>query len=224
MNRRGFASILIVTGLVMSSASASERRQKAAWDWTDGERIAALLDVGARAARLEARRGRHADVAVDTAVQMEDRKPVDAISGERDPHLFFEWELFDHLIAITYGDNLPAREAFREAKARDAKGLFEVPPDFWDRLGAVAAPFISDRQRERELLRSPMPDAQRNAALEVLYDQLCRDRYAALQNAKEEFGPAFRRFLYGPIARGLNTTSYAERDLEVVTHVARGCE
>lgn len=228
MKRALFTLSLLLTGLARSSEAPAEAPKKPAWEWTDEERIAALRDPEAAAARLRAHKAQMhlGGIGVEGSGHTAPlREPVDVIDGRRDPHLFFEWELFDHLIATTFNDsNVQARDSFRRIRVRDAAGIFEVPPEFWERLGAISAAFIEDKRREREVAYSDRPTAEQNGDSTVLYDALCRDRIAALDAAKREFGPGFRRFLYGPVASGRSMASTARRDVDRLLWVGRGCQ
>jgi len=221
---------LIVLGCVLTTTAMvadPPRRPKEPWEWTDAERIAALSDPAAAAARLAAHRER-----MQTDGMSDERSdglaagfadPIDVINGKRDPHLYFTWELFDWLVAICYVDDPHTRETFRAIKEREAKRTVGgLPPDFWERLDAISAAYRGDLQRERQA--PSIPDAAtRNAEMKAVAALLCHDRHTAFQEAKQEFGPWFERFLYKVIAPGKSAFVLEKTDPQIKMHVGRGC-
>ena len=180
----------------IAAAAGDERANSAArrpWEWSDSERLVERSNDAA-AARRAARYT--ADL----------HGVYDFIDGSREPHLFFEYELFDHMMLAAYTDDTRTREVYRETK-EDIRRSLGLPDDFWDRVGAIAAAYRKDRLEERRLglatTRSPRHEAEEQAVMR----QLCRDRWDALAALRREF-PRFREFLYTAIGASMTSTIF----------------
>jgi hypothetical protein len=143
----------------------------------------------------------------------------DRIRGEHDPHLFFEWELFDSLMRMTYAEDDRSREVWREIheEHRRAVGL---PDDFWERLDTITAAYRKDRVEERRLGLSRTRSAIHAAETEAVSKALCRDRALALAALRREF-PRFSEFLYTAIGSSGSMTILYKSE-ESVRRMARG--
>ncbi len=175
---------------------------KPAWAWDDSDRITARMDDAA--ARVRVRRDRTRKSATGPATESVSTEPVDVIDGKYDPHLFLPFELFDQLMTMGFADDVRTRAVYRAIKDpyRQRLGL---PEDMWERLESIAAPYRSDRKRERENAFSSLPATERLAEGKEIAMLLCRDRYAALQEADRQFGPSFKRFLYEAVASSMSS-------------------
>ena len=149
-------------------------------------------------------------------------KPHDVIVGSREPQLFFPFELFERALTLAYADDAKTREAYREAKEYQRKAL-GLPSDLWERLDAISTVYRADRRREREIALSTDPNLNRSAELQLVDKAICRDRFAALNEARAEFGPAFIRFLYVAVAPETTTVVFRRPDAKVLTFVNGGC-
>lgn len=195
-------AIILLIDLVIFATTLSAADDAA--QWTDRDRFAARADAAAAAARLK----RHPAV-VASAARVAPRAmsagpvaaPYDVIDGSDDPHLFFEFEVFDSFVNFAFPSDPRARRAYHESveKYRTRLGL---PEDMWQTLEAITAAYRDDRARERAAGLSDSP--KRDAELALLTGPLCRDRFAALEEARREFGPAFTRFLYTAVAPGMS--------------------
>jgi hypothetical protein len=177
------------------------------WQWSDRERLAERSNDASAARRAAGRRAAEPHV-------------YDVIDGSDDPHLFFEFELFDQMMRMAYAGDALTREVYREMKdpLRQSTGL---PQDFWDRVGAIAAAYRHDVLEERRLGLAKVRSPQHEAEQDAVSLQLCRDRHAALAALRQEF-PRFSEFLYSAIAPNMSMTSH-EPAPELEQVVVGGC-
>ncbi|HEV7765115.1 MAG TPA: hypothetical protein VGQ76_08950 [Thermoanaerobaculia bacterium] len=200
---------------------------KQPWEWTDAERIAALTDDTAVAARLRAYRASQPPAAT-FAVEGIANDPIagvyDRIEGRRDPHLFFRSDLLDMVATMAYADESMTRNAYRHSK-EDALEALGLPADFWETLEVITAAYRADRKDEKHNAFSDRSEAEKNAGQEVIYARMCRDRRAALREAEERFGPKFVQFLYTAVAPTMTRTILRKIDPEELRRVtAEECE
>ena len=177
--------------------NARETPRKQPWEWTDEERIATLLNDADAAARVGRETASSSAARVETTAHPDAPRPYDVIDGSRDPHLFFEFELFDRLVTMAFADDEATRRAYRAMKDQHLQRL-GMPADLWQRLEPLVVPYRATRTRHRELASSGPRGNGRELAL--IRSQLCRDRVAAIAAARTEFGPQFSKFLYSAIA------------------------
>jgi hypothetical protein len=178
------------------------------WQWSDDDRLAERSNDASAARRAAGRRAAEPHV-------------YDVIKGSHDPHLFFEYELFDQMMRLAYADDATTREVYRETKeaVRQSVGL---PADFWDRVGAIAAAYRHDRLEERRLGLAKVRSPQHEAEQDAVSIQLCRDRAAALASLRQEF-PRFSEFLYSAIAPHVSMTVLRKPDHELVQFIGGEC-
>ncbi len=198
------------------------------WEWTDSERIASLTDPAAAAARVRLDRASDgSSIRYQVGGSSGDNtaaEPHDVISGSRDPHLFFAFELFEHAVKLAYADDPRTRVAYREALEEERKAL-GLPDDLWARLEVMTAAYRADRREERRIGLSNLADVGKHAALNANYALLCRDRRAALKEAEKAFGRTFIRFLYTAVAPTLKRTILRRVTAEELQALVNGeCE
>lgn len=181
---------------------------KRPWQWSDEERVAALLDDAAAAHRMENHRARQREnrLTVETSAIELTTGPVDVVDGRRDPQLFFPFELFQQLIKMAYATNANVRLTYRASK-NDQRVALGLPEDMWDTLDAIAAAYRT-AQFENSRGRHTAAD-------------LCRTRHSALIEAQATFGPSFTRFLYSAVAPDV-VRQYIRRPDRTILTVAKG--
>lgn len=136
---------------------------KQPWEWSDAERIAALTDDTAIAARLRAYRASEPPAVtykVDGAVSDLAAAPHDVIVGSRDPHLFFPSDLLDMVATMAYADESLTRNAYRHSH-EDARKALGLPADFWESLEVITAAYRADRKDEKHNAFSDRSQAER---------------------------------------------------------------
>jgi hypothetical protein len=204
------AFLAAVLSAISVAAIASPATARRPWEWSDEDRLAERSNDTA-AARRAAARG-----------HVQPETVYDVIDGSRDPHLFFEFELFDQMMMLAYADDARTREVYRESKdtLRQAAGL---PADFWERVGAIAAPYRKDRSDEKRLGLATARSRQHEAEQNAVSLRLCRDRRAALAALRQEF-PRFGEFLYSAIAPTMSMTVLRESDLDLRDAVQGACK
>lgn len=204
-HRAAFLAVVLCT--VASATFASDARRP--WQWNDGERLAERSSAAAAARRAADRRAAEPHV-------------YDVIDGSDHPQLFFEFELFDQMMRLAYADDARTREAYRDSKesVRQSIGL---PPDFWERVGAIAAAYRKDRLDERRLGLAAVRSQQHEAEQNAVSARLCRDRFAALATLRQEF-PRFSEFLYTAVAPSVSMTILSSSEPELRRIVAGECK
>lgn len=199
---------------------------KQAWEWDDGDRIAARMDSSAAAQRLQRhdKQQRRNGVSANSSASTDyPAKAIDIIDGSHDAHLYLPFELFDQLVRLGFADDPQTRSAYRESKdkQRQEAGL---PPDMWERLDSLVAPYRSDRKRERDIAFSSLSESDRRLESERLALQVCRDRYVAMREANHQFGPSFKRFLYTAVATSMSSTIVRAQNPKTLAVVNGGCQ
>jgi hypothetical protein len=216
------ASLAAPLSLYSSNATTASIR-KPAWEWTDEERIAGRIDDASAASRVRADHSRtSASFEAATHAVSERELPYDVVLGDRNPELFLSFDVFDLLIRLAFADDSLTRSAYREGKEiqRESLGL---PADMWDRLAVMAAAYRDDRKLEREIALSDMSESTRTTEARFNSRAICRDRFAALSEARAEFGPAFDRFLYSAVAPEMFEVVARRPDANVLRSTSRGC-
>jgi hypothetical protein len=145
----------------------------------------------------------------------------DRIEGRQDPHLFFPFELFDSLVRMAYNDEFITRRASREGVAGDLEAI-GLPADFWDSLELISAAYRTDRKDAEQYRLSRRSEAEKHAALDVIYKRMCHDRRAAMREAQERFGPKFNQFLYTAIAPTITSLVLHKPDAEEMRRFLAG--
>ena len=197
---------------------------KQAWEWDDGDRIAARMDSSAAAQRLQRHDKQRRRVSANSSAFTDDgAKAIDIIDGSHDAHLFLPFELFDQLVRLGFADDPHTRSAYRESKDRQRQQT-GLPPDMWERLDSLVAAYRSDRHRERDIAFSSLSERDRRLESERLELQLCRDRYVAMREANHQFGPAFKRFLYTAVAASMSSTIVRPQNPQTLAVVNGGCQ
>ena len=169
---------------------------KAAWEWTNEERIAARTDAGSRAARRDAA-GAAGDVSPGEDAD-------DIVIGSRNPELLMPYELMDR-VALAFFTGGARQAQWRERWRAGEEILGE---DFWGRLATVTRPFFDGHRRFADLARraEETPEGARGILREEqqrIHQSQCRQRLDALNAARTTFGrERFDRFLYEVVAPG----------------------
>ena len=217
-------SLPIVTTDVLAGDGSPRPSARPAWEWSDGERLAALMDDSAAAARLKADRDSQARNRLAIEAQSRDGRrigtdvdTVDVIDGRRDPHLFFPYELFQQLITVAYAEDPLVRSTYRESKD-DARRVLGLPDDMWHRLEAIASAYRAAQLRNSEFARQA---ANRSGVSDPTSVLFCAERYKALLEAEAAFGPAFTHFLYTAVAPDIYRR-YMQRPDARLLKVAKG--
>jgi len=153
---------------------------------------------------------------------------VDEFVGKTHPELFLPVEVFRELINLTVAGPPSICQAMREGFTSEVRG-HELPPDFWERLQSISAPYAADLLAERELRASVQQHSGRarqraQAAIAQKRNDVCRSRADALAMARSEFGrDRFDRFLYEAIAVNMFHSADRPDDPEVLRRMEGGC-
>ena len=219
LSHRTVSPVIAVVVFTLATAVASDNVPsgsnvaRRAWQWNDSDRFAERSNDAAAARRAAASK--------TSGVSSEQIKTpaYDVIDGSRNPELFLEFELFDQMMLGGFAADAGTREAYRLSKdaARKAAGL---PADFWDRVGAIAAPYLKDRLEEKRIgiLAARSPEYESEWIANTIL--LCRDRSAAMVELRREF-PRLSEFLYSGIAPSMSMTILRRPDIQL-QQIARG--
>lgn len=218
---------ILILVAVIATVPLIAQSPKEPWMLTLEERIIALTDDTAAAARVQTYRAserRAVTYEVDGTASDPAATLYDVIAGRRDPQLFFPRDLFDNLARMAYADEFATRRAYRESKEEDRKAI-GLPADFWESLEVISAAYRADRRDAEHHALSQRPEAEKHAAIEVAYKRMCHDRNAALREAEERFGPKFTQFLYTAVAPTMTRYVLRKSDPQEVRRVMTGeCE
>ncbi len=221
------ATLLFASVSLLSSSNASTHSEGSSsrkpWQWNDAERIASRTDAVAAADRVRAdAAAAHAEPKGIQTSAAQPAQPFDVIDGKRNPELLLTQEVFDAMIRLAFADQAITRTAYRESKEQYRKEL-GLPSDFWERLGVISGPYIAERRREREVAFSNLPAPDRAAEAAQVSTLMCRDRFAAISEARASFGERFDQFLYLAIAPGISIAALRAPDAAIVQRVSGGC-
>jgi hypothetical protein len=183
MRYRSIWLLFVCVTLALTSLAASKRP----WEWTDDERIAERFDSRAIEQRAVAYKAFRPKTTVEATTSRRGIRYV--IDGQRNPELFLRHELFEDLLRGIDSDQ-PAR--VHQALEGDVRAAGFRPAAFWKEVESAS-------RRYRSL------QAQANASGHVRSrlddDQLCAERAAALNQARQRLGATrFDAFPYTAIA------------------------
>lgn len=220
-----------------ASPRPSAKAERAAWQWSDEERLKVRFDpvsIRERSSReaTEPYGVQPPNVVRGTSktTQSVDATAGNLIVGRRNPELLMPFELFNLLIEQGFTGDAAARAEFRKSVAPQIEATAIAPDTFWSAVERAAAPFIRNQQQERELL-AQLNEAKTDEARTAIRQQLknlqqpqCQQRAAALEAVTKRLGRSVvYRVLYEGIAPSLNVTSVEPDTPARLQFVAGGC-
>lgn len=203
---------LLATALVIATALRAapidrDNGTKKVWEWTDEERITARTDPARIAERIHL--AKHPRNPLMQPLP-ENSRTVDVINGHDNPEVFLPTEIFEGVVEFGMMDGY-----VHEVDRLVAAGL---PPNFWQKLEPAIKVYVLDLQTWKS---APPPVVGDNRSL---VPTLCRDRAEALAKAREMFGSALDRFMYGYIVRGMTISTTSELEpADVLRSRENGC-
>lgn len=219
------------------ASSRTTRTERAAWEWSDEERLKQRFDP----VSIRERTSREATEpygvqppkvvrGASNTTQSVDATAGNLIVGRRNPELLMPFELFSFLIAQGFTGDAAARAAFRKSVAPQIEATAIAPEAFWSAVEEAAAAFIRNQQQEGALL-SQLNEAKTDEGRTAIRQQLknlqqpqCQQRAAALEAVTKRLGRSVvYRVLYEGIAPSLNVTSVEPDTAARLQFVARGC-
>lgn len=190
-------------GVTTSTAAGPLTPAKAAWQFTEDERIALRTNPALARERLSERHlGAPSKIRPTSA---DGQRWADSFNGRTHPELFLPHEVFSEFVNLAFGGDPRTRDIVRHGMVADIRKA-GLPADFWERLEATIAFHLADVRAERDLLasRSKTSGSARERAeksLELKRADVCRSRADALAAARNAFGrERFDRFLYEAVA------------------------
>ena len=183
----------------VTTNTADGRPGKAAWEWTDEERIKVRFDRTGVRERV--------------------------IDGSRDPALFLPVELLDVLLEGLSSDG-SFRNAARAALAKDILEMGYTEDVFWKKLDQISAPYLALLAKPRNVTvqRVKTPDGS-VTSFPIDMDR-CVARHNLLQSARTTFGAQkFKRFLYTAVAPEIVRVVETQQEdpAQEILFIARGC-
>jgi hypothetical protein len=221
------ALILVTSVLSAASPTKDTPAAKAAWQWTEEERIAV---------RLDPQRGRPAppSVAPDSAAGTAADRPKVALSytidGRTNPELFLPHELFDS-IAGGLSPDAKIRQKTRSFYREDLIAAGYDDNEFWAALETAASPYVALKRRAyldhiRDTAAAKKSGSPWTPSDHSDDPSLCRARIDGLNAARQHFGrETFDKFLYNVVApnKMLATSSNYPDPAELLRREAGGC-
>lgn len=220
---RRIAVTLALSASVSLSSSPQAIPPLEPWEWPDEARVDALLDETAAAARVRSEQERQrGDRLVTTATSSPGHAAVDVIDGRKNPHLFFPFELFQHLVKHAYAPDANVRLAYRDSKKTMLR-RHGLPADMWDRLEGITSAYRAARfQAADDARRVEKGDHISGATKPWTATRVCVERHAALIEAQTTFGPSFRKFLYTAVAPEIHRLLLRRADRAQLISAAKG--
>lgn len=222
--------VATVLGLLLlafsSRAAAPDRpREKAAWEWSIDERLAARTDTVLAAQRVRAAQGSGGiGRNVSSNGIPSSAEVLDVIDGKTTPALFLPTEVFERFLTLAFvvDDN------WQSSWQRDVREA-GLPSDFWTRLPVVADPYLKELRWRYQMLQhgKRYPDQRTNVDAQIvgLSPAICRDAVSALARTRAAFGTSFDRFMYSAVAKGMSKVVFGTaEDRDRLSREARGCQ
>ena len=234
------AAVIAVLLFALSSPQEPGARPRAAWEWTEEERLDARLDpvsIRERWDRAVAEGLTRPRQPADPRQPVSQAREVDepdeyVVVGALTPELFMPYELFSPLIHHVFADEESRQSEYRERLA-PLIAQFAEPKEFWATLEQVARPYVDNLQEERRwaiLLNNAKTIEERTeilAEIDVVQRPQCGLRRDAFLAAVESLGrETLYRVLYEGIAPGLSVRSglpSSQEEREQLLFVERGC-
>lgn len=184
------------------------RTMKAAWQWSDDERIEQRLNVENIRERSRIWRADNVSDSPQSMGQMFGFGPPSPfiIDGSRNPELIMPSELFLSLI-MTPADELQRKPLDEQLK------IFEWDAaTFWKALEEASADFRKLSEESIELQRSlsklsPLEAREARRKVDSLEAPQCLARFNALQQLRKRYSGEFDRFLYTAVAPNIRLSS-----------------
>jgi|GEM_PF-6253519 len=204
----------------------SEPPEKAPWQWTLEERIAARYNPERMRERVErgARQAAKQDYEVPPGQQ--------TISGHEEPEQFLPTEVMSELLYTVFGSNREARQIWRRVfEERLAAAGVKLPADFYRDLSILANEHLGRLHRARQKAQE-LPNLKGNERakalkeIQALQQGGCERTFELLTQARALFGQkTFDEILYVGIAVGKwQTFVYKPGDEARARHIEEGCK
>jgi hypothetical protein len=184
------------------------RTVKAAWEWSDDERIEQRLNAENIRERSRIWRAENYSENPQSMGQMFGFGPPSPfiVDGSRNPELIMPSELFLSLIMT------PEDELQRKPINEQLKIFGWDPPTFWKALKEASADFWTLSEESIELQRSlsklsPLEAREVRRKVDSLEAPQCLARFNALQQLRKRYPGDFDRFLYTAVAPNIRLSS-----------------
>jgi len=211
--------LLVPSTLLAQDAQETAAPAKAAWQWTDEERVASRLDV----VDMQRRAALHAAHLTGSGAGGT-RAPLFVIDGKENPELFLPFELFTALVAgVDPSLSVEQRSIRRALYESSMKRLGYDPAEVWIDLHAATVSYFA----VRDAVQHPGASAQSSRPMtDAPQVRLCTARYDAINAARDRIGrEAFDRLLYTVVAPTLSTSGPlpAAKEGAGLLYLAAGC-
>ena len=212
----------LLLGTLLILAAVASPQEKRPWALTVDERLALRANPQLAAQRT----GTVKTLGVASAKSS--TQWVDRFSGKDHPELFLPHEVFGQLVNMAFTGPPRANEIVREGFAPDVK-RYGFPPDFWERLRVITAPYVADVNAMRDNLAGVRQQSGRSRqraeqALALSHADVCRSRAEALAAVRNAFGhERVDRFLYEVIVTGMFHSEDRVADAALLRRAEGGC-
>jgi hypothetical protein len=224
-SRHGRSGVLIsafVLGLLGQGVQAqpvvegAERqlRQKAVWQWTVGERLAARFDASAEEARAAQGEARSRDAFPGSPSPVVKLPVGHTVRGDETPELFLSFELCDALINRSFPPDGRQQSEWRRRYEEGAAAL-GLGRDIWPRIEKAAAAFLEGKREHYRLsIASPLHERVDRVVPDRIDMDSCRARAQAMAAVGSELGSeVFLRLLYEVVAPSLHMSYAYQQEL-----------
>jgi hypothetical protein len=194
---------------------------KEPWALTLEERIALRTNPGLAKERVRAAKDR-----ADLLRLKSSGVAADEFTGRSNPELFLPHQVYRTLMGMTFLRSSAPRN--REALMIEVLS-YGLPSDFWDRLGAISARYISDSQEldalgESWQKQNGAAKARTERHIVAKKRDLCRSRAEAIAAARKEFGQErFDRFMYEVFAETMFHAADQLPRAQDLRYIEMGC-
>jgi hypothetical protein len=211
-----FRALVVLSALTVVVATDVAAQQKAAWRWSQEERIAKRFDP----AEIAARQVRRLDGSSSSGPS-----GLFVVDGSVEPELFLPWELLD-MFFTRVGSN---PEQFRQTRDSYSSAIAKRGWDagaFWRDMADIRASYDVARTTQAALFPGSSETVEEKRSRERQREsadlQICRARADALSTALARYRD-FDRFLYEEVAPTLVMRSSTPTDAMTLRWIAGGC-
>ena len=206
--------VLIVTPIAIfgaDAAGAKAGKQRAPWEWTVDERLAARFEPMAVRERQAARQ----------ASDLVRRDESVAVDGAKNPELLLPFELMTHflMVPLTPADHRQATLERYRPFIETAGWDFDA---FWDEVTAASTGYFAANERAVALHKQAgITETQRRSASTAV----CAARAAALTTLRQKFDPQqFDKFLYTSVAPYVKRQTPVTMTPAQLSRIEGGCK
>lgn len=218
------ALVVLMLGMLAAPVHPVDEHVRAAWQWTNEERLHARFDPVAMQSRY---RRYESQLKPRFRSDSTDSSAIDVVIGAETPFLLLPWEPFESLITRAFASDPRVRDYWRATYTRSSDTRLDAT--FWNRLESSALEYLQLREDIDQLrdVAASIDDSVRRAEVETELSKLlrsqCSKRIRALEEARRAFpDDAFDRFLYEAVAR--HVVVWSDEPASTINRIQGGCK